>query len=92
VPHRVEHVEFGGAFGVETISGGSGTETYRHRFAAGKVKTAQSPGVIGVATTVNAAPNAFDCCALQQHLKMSTADHRQYLRSGRDTALAFEQS
>jgi hypothetical protein len=85
-------VEFGGVLGVETIGGGRGTETYRHRFAASQVKTAQSPGVIGVATTVNAAPNAFDCCALQQLLKMSTADHRQYVRSGRDTALAVEQS
>jgi hypothetical protein len=91
VAHRVKHVEFGGVLSVETISGGRGAETYRHRFAASQVKTAQSPGVIGVATAVNAVPNAFDCRAPQQHLKMSTADHRQYLRSGRDTALAVEQ-
>ena len=90
--HWVKHVEFGGVLGFETIGGGRGTETHRHRFAASQVKTAQSPGVIGLATGVNAVPNAFDGCATQQHLKMSTADHRQYLRSSRDTALAVEQS
>ncbi len=74
MPGRVQHVQVNGIFGVESISGGGGSEANCDGFTGSQVQTPHLHRQVGICLSVDASPHAdeftardagFESCAAE---------------------------